>query len=312
MSYNGSGDMLLRWKVKTNDIQAKVAKEIIYLSRLNRYEIGSRLVVTALAEQLSVSRSPVKSALTMLEGMGVVFYEKNKGFFLAKSREELDEYAEKLEGSQQDRLYQQIADLHLAGSLPVDVGEAELMRLLGVGRSALKKCLSRILQEGWVERNAGHGWHFLPVIDSVEAYEESYYFRIVNEPAAILCPSFSPDEDELEKLLTEHSHICQHGYSYLSPQEMYDANTRLHESIMSWSNNRFMLQSLKRLNQLRRLVEYRHADKSDARRLQSSEHVEILSLIKSMNYLSAASLMKKHIERARKSKVYEGSVFPQV
>lgn len=295
--------------MKANELQVKVAKEIIAMARRERYAANQRLVASSIAEVLGVSRSPVKTALGLLANMGIVEHDKNRGFFLAKPADELKDVLEGFGNGTEDELYQKISDMHLVGELPEDVNEAELMRLFDVSRSTLRKCLSRILQEGWVERNTGRGWHFLPVVDSAEAYEESYYYRIVIEPAAILSPNFEPDTEELEKLIEEQKYISSDGYAYMTAQELFDANTKFHESVIAWSGNRFMLQSIKRLNQLRRLVEYKQIRKRSSRKGQSSEHLEILLFIREMDYLKAASLMRRHLEGAKKTKVYDSTLF---
>jgi DNA-binding GntR family transcriptional regulator len=45
----------------------------------------------------------------------------------------------------------------------------------------LLRVLSVIQEQGWVERQVGHGWRFMPMIDSLKAYEESYLFRAAIE-----------------------------------------------------------------------------------------------------------------------------------
>lgn len=295
--------------MRANELQANLAREIIALARRERYAANHKLVTATLAEHLGVSRSPVMAALGVLESMGAVQHDKNRGFFLARPADQLTPILEQLGSNADDDLYQRIADCHLAGELPEAVNETELMRLFDVGRSPLRRCLARILQDGWVERNSGHGWRFLPVVDSTQAYEESYYFRIINEPAAILSPGFTPDSATLESLLEEQRYIAAEGYAYMTAQEMFDANTRLHETIVSWAGNRFMLQSLKRLDQLRRLVEYRQAEKRDFRRQQSSGHVDILLAIQAGDYPRAATIMHQHLENARRTKVYDKSLF---
>ncbi len=44
---------------------------------------------------------------------------------------------------------------------------------------------SRIANEGWIERLPGHGWSFLPMLKSMQSYQDSYRFRLAIEPAAI-------------------------------------------------------------------------------------------------------------------------------
>lgn len=295
--------------MKTNALQLQITRQIFSLIRRDRFEMGDRIVITSLAERLGVSRTPVVSALEAMQKMGVISYEKNRGFFLIKPMEEIDQYLNDIQPSHEDSIYRRIASLHLAGKIPGDTSETELMRTLDTSRSSLKKCLSRILQEGWVERSAGHGWTFLPVIDSVQAYNESYYFRITVEPSAILSPNFSPDRDELDILLSEQHHISDVGHTYMTFDEFYDANIGFHETILKWSNNRFILQSIRRLNQLRRLAEYQQDTMPAYKQLQTAEHVDILLSIKQMDYLGAAALMRQHLERARQSKTQETSPF---
>ena len=56
------------------------------------------------------------------------------------------------------------------------------MRRYSVARSTLRKVLTRISEEGWAEPKVGHGWSFQNMIESPEAYEESYLFRQASEP----------------------------------------------------------------------------------------------------------------------------------
>lgn len=52
--------------------------------------------------------------------------------------------------------------------------------------------------EGWIERLPGHGREFLPVLTSVEAYEDSFRFWLLIEPSAILEPRFTLNRPALE------------------------------------------------------------------------------------------------------------------
>lgn len=294
--------------MKTNHLQKKAAKDLVAIIRQERMSVGTKLVVSRLANSLGISRTPVKAALETLVEDGVVQYDLNKGFTLLKSYEDFEILQEKFRDNEVEVLYEAIADSHLREHLG-DISEAEMMRRFNVSRTLLLKCLSRIIQEGWVERNEGHGWVFQEIVDSAEAYEESYYFRMVNEPAAILCIGFSPDMDELKKLKEEQEYILQHGFDKMTRRELYDANKRFHEALVLWSGNRFMLHAIKRLNQLRRIVEYRANENARSRVTQSKEHIDILDYIQKQDYLQAAALMKRHIERARKVKAYDEKVF---
>jgi DNA-binding GntR family transcriptional regulator len=47
---------------------------------------GDQIFADAIAEELHVSRIPVREALRVLEGEGQVFYEPHRGYFVAELR----------------------------------------------------------------------------------------------------------------------------------------------------------------------------------------------------------------------------------
>ena len=59
-------------------------------------------------------------------------------------------------------------------------------------------------------------------------------------------------------------------------QKYFEANCRFHETLASWSGNRFARQALQRINSLRRLFEYRMIRKHAPR---VGEHLLILEAI---------------------------------
>lgn len=140
------------------------------------------------------------------------------------------------------------------------------------------------------------------MIDSKEAYEESYVYRLTLEPAALLSPKFKADSNELRSCLEQQRFIVEGGYLDLSPFELFEANCNFHESLMRWSNNRFFLQSLVRLNNLRRLVEYRQASLRAPRRDHSREHITILESIMRGDQVEASGILRQHLNQARTSK----------
>ena len=101
-----------------------------------------------------------------------------------------------------------------------------------------------------------------------------------------------------------------HVLTRLCGIELFEANSGFHETVASWSGNRFILQALRRANQLRRLVEYRHAARErEARRVQIVEHLEILDAIEAGNMAQASTLMRQHLEGARQAKAVARNVF---
>lgn len=285
-------------------LQARVAREIIWIARRENKKSGERLPESVLAKQLGVSRTPVNLALRHLEKLGALERDMNRGYFLTRDAEDCLTLLDELFSKPDEPLYLRIAEERLDGKLPTKFLETDLMRRYEVTRASLRNVLSRIRQEGWVERQLGMGWQFTALIDSPEAYEESHAFRATIEPAGLLSPTFRFRMEELVKLQNRQRYIAEKGCESMTSIELYEANAEFHETISKWSGNRFFMQSVRRINSLRRLVEYRQASQREPRREAAIEHLKILEAIAAQDMISATHLLKTHIERARRIKVY--------
>ena len=290
-------------------LQIRVAREIVGFARRDNLRAGAHLAESQLAQQIGTSRSPVNVALRHLTGLGLLSHDLNRGFFLNKDAVEFADLAHQLSAVPDDPLYLRIAEDRLAHILPNVITESNLMRQYDVARSTLRKTLSRIQQEGWVEKSVGHGWEFQPLIDSPQAYEESYVFRSAIEPTGLMSPTFTVVADELSSLRRQQAFIAQSGWQTMTPIELFESNSQFHETLAKWSGNRFILQAVRRTDQLRRLVEYRQARSRSPRQTQAREHLDILDAIEQGDHLKAASLMRAHLEGARRGKVYGSDVF---
>jgi DNA-binding GntR family transcriptional regulator len=299
--------------IPANDLtalQARVAREIVAHARRENLKAGEHLAESLLAEQIGTSRSPVNVALRHLVKLGMLSHDMNRGFFLNKDALSFAKVAQKFSSQPDDPLYLRIAEDRLGHRLPDLINEVDLMRLYEVSRSTLRKVLSRIQQEGWVEKSVGHGWSFQPMIDSPEAYEESYAFRAAIEPTGLMVSGFRCEPVELATLRRQQAFIADGGWQTMTPIELFESNRQFHETLAKWSGNRFILHAVRRTDQLRRLVEYRQARSRAPRRTQAQEHLQILDAIAAHDLLKAAGLMRAHLEGARRGKVYGDNVFP--
>jgi DNA-binding GntR family transcriptional regulator len=243
-------------------------------------------------------------ALRHLATRGVVQQDVNRGFFMVRDAKDWGDVAAELSSTPDDPLYLAIVEARRRGELPDEVTEAELMRRFNVVRGTLRKVLARISEEGWVEQNVGHGWTFMPMIDTPEAYEESYLFRQAIEPTGMMSPSFRIDPAGLAALRREQQRIVDGGYRTMTAIELFEANSRFHETLAHWSGNRFIEQAVRRVNLQRRLVEYHQASQRKPRQTQAQEHLHILDALAAHDVLQAASLMRAHLEGARRAKVH--------
>jgi len=283
-------------------LQQRVAREIIALARRENLPAGHHLGKLALAREIGISHNPVEAALAQLARLGVVRHERDRGYFLARSAHELGAAAETLAPAGDDPLYLKISEYRLTHRLPDVVNETDLIRLFGTSRNAVRKALARVQQEGWAERRPGHGWAFLPMIDSRDAYDESFEIRRVLEPAGLSSPRFRHDPAALAACRRQQEFIVARGYRSMTPIELWDVNARFHELLAAWSGNRFLLQTIRRLNQLRRLVEYRQTVRLPHRK-QAEEHLRIIDAIAQNDYPRAATLMREHLQGAQRKKV---------
>lgn len=281
----------------------QVAHAIVEHIREHQLPAGHHLGAQQLADLLRVSRAPVGAALKELCEAGVVYSEPHRGFFVAKPIGHLPARGTTPATAEaEERLYFQIAEDRLSDQLPAKVSENGLMRRYGVSRGRLQMLLGQIAEEGWVERRPGHGWEFSSTLNSGEAYAKAYQFRAVIESQAILMPAFAPDLNVLRAARSEQQELLDGAMFTLPRTRLFEINSTFHEVVVSWSNNSFFLDALRRINRLRRLMEYRVGGGRGRLKAQCEEHIAILDLLEAGEREEAARFMRTHIDRAWQSK----------
>lgn len=79
-------------EIKIDTIRERVTKEIRHLILIGKFKPGKKMLETTIAQELNVSRNPVREALRQLEQEGIVEYIPQKGCFLREiNLEELEE-----------------------------------------------------------------------------------------------------------------------------------------------------------------------------------------------------------------------------
>jgi DNA-binding GntR family transcriptional regulator len=281
----------------------QIALRIIDYILLNKLECDSHLPEQHLADLFRVSRWPVRSALKFLEEMRIVRSERNRGFFLVKGWAELKGTAlNAAMPEEEDETYFAIAEAKLVGELPEQFSENELMRRYRLSRVRALRILHRMAQEGWVERLPGHGWAFLPIITSPEAYDLGYRFRVTLEPNAVMEATFRVDTSAFVRAREQQRALLDGDLLRLSRAQLFQINSQFHETIVGWANNPFYLDALKRINRVRRLIEYHITVDRSRLALQCSEHLEFLDRLEGGDRTEAAEFLRSHIEKARRIK----------
>lgn len=287
-----------------SSLHVTLAHRVLEHIRTERLPAGHHLTEQSLEQVLGTSRSPIRGALAYLAQKGIVVSQPpRRGLFLARDADELAAVDNEFTTSVEEQGYLALARDKLAGRLPAVLSENEAMRRYKLTRERIRRVLGRAANEGWIEQRASKGWSFLPMIDGPQACEESYALRLAVEPAAMLMRGFSIDSTVLARLRMQQESLAHGGYLTAGHIEMFQANATFHEALAGLSGNRFVVQTIIRQNQLRRLLEYRETDDRDRVRRQCEEHLVILDLLERGERTQAARLLTDHLTNASRDKV---------
>lgn len=296
--------------MKTTALSAQLASQITDLVATGMLKAGERVTERGLADRLRVSRSPVRGALSVLRAQGLIEDAEDGGTRIALVSDDVGPVSTTAAPAADDeQVYFQIADDRLKGELPDRVTESELLRRYPVTRGKLGHILRRMVEEGWIERLPGNGWEFLPVLTSLEAYEDSYRFRLLIEPAAILEPRFVLDQANLQMVRQQQQWLIDGAIYDVNDITLFELNTGLHQAIAACSRNTFFIDSLKRIDRLRRLIDYKQMLDRDTAKGRCKEHVHMVDLLFADRRQEASEFMHRHLaslpnlkEKARGSK----------
>lgn len=273
--------------------------QLIALIESERWAVGTRLRAQTLADRLRVSRTPVNEALQMLEESGVVRREPNRGYFLAKAGGDIpDAVLSALGQNEADAIaatYFRIAEDRLQGHLPDTFSEAFLKSRYRLTPGQLNTILSRISNEGWAERKPGYGWVFSSMLTTPDSLLKSYRLRLALEPAALLEPGYRLDPLVLARCRAAEQHLLDGGIETDTADQLHDRGVRFHESLVEASGNAFFIDTIRRVNRVRRLLSYRSMRDRKRYAEHCHQHLELLRLLELERNTEAASMMREHL-----------------
>ncbi|EIY5150638.1 GntR family transcriptional regulator [Klebsiella variicola] len=277
----------------------RIARQILDLISEARFDPGHHLREQHLADALGVSRTPVRAGLKELTRMGAVEARPNQGFFLLKRSNELDQLEIEQSKSNDQKLYEQLVHDRIAGILPESFTQTEISQRYDVDRGVLIRTLVKLSEDGLIARNAGHGWRFLQTLNSDIALRNSYGFRLMIEPMALLTPNLHVDRQMLKRLRARHLRLITHpDITQVPAKEIFETDAAFHELLAEASGNLFVLQAIQQQNRLRRLLEF--GSYHNKRRVKEwcEEHVAIIDALRENKQEQAAELMRKHLQYA--------------
>ena len=273
--------------------------QILQLLRTEGLEVGAHLPAQWLADRLRVSRSPVNQALEQLHGRGMVRREPNRGYFLATDPAQADVAPGAATDGSQDNLvtrtYFRLADDRLRGELPDTFTEAMLRRRYGLAPAQLQAVLTRIAHEGWGRKKPGYGWEFSPMLTTPESLLQSYRLRLAIEPAALLEPGYRLERAVLERCRAAELHLLAGGIETDSADQLHERGVRFHESLVEGSGNPFFIDTMRRVNGVRRLLSYRSMQDRSRYQEHCRQHLQLLDLLERERNEEAAQAMREHL-----------------
>ncbi|RQR33423.1 GntR family transcriptional regulator [Burkholderia sp. Bp9143] len=280
-------------------IDRSIATQIVELIKTEGLDVGAHLPAQMLADRLRVSRSPVNEALALLHEKGILTRERNRGFFVAKPViEPLSDVVDELGLGEADvitSVYFRIADDRLKGELPDEFSEQLIRTRYGLTNAQLTAVLGRIAQEGWAERKPGYGWQFSPMLTTPDSLLKSYRLRLALEPAALLEPGYRLDPRVLERCREVEKHLLAGGIETDTADQLHDRGVRFHESLVEASGNSFFIDTIRRVNRVRRLLSYRSMQDRERYVEHAKQHLHVLELLERERNEEASEALRQHL-----------------
>lgn len=282
-----------------------ISARLLDLVRQEGLAIGDHLPAQWLADQLQVSRTPINDALAFLHDKGVLRREKNRGYFLVKSVDVANPAMRKKLGLAESdaitRAYFAMADDLLKGELPETVSEVLLKTRYELTTSQLQSVLHRIAQEGWAQKKTGYGWTFSDMLTTPDSLLQSYRLRMALEPAALMEPGYRLDPKVIEKCRAAEHHLLDGGIETDTPDQLHERGVRFHESLIEASGNPFFIDTIRRVNRVRRLMSYRSMQDRQRYKEHCQQHLHLLDLLEAGRNEDAADTMREHLSRTLKN-----------
>jgi DNA-binding GntR family transcriptional regulator len=276
-----------------------LAQRILETVRRGGFHSGDRLAEQQIASLCNVSRTPVRAALRLLAERGVVRWGKDSGYTLAIDPAGTVEAAADLPSAEEDRLAESILRDRAARRLDDTVTASSLSRRYSADRRTVLKSLRILEGANWIEKAPGQSWLFRASHEGPEALAESYDYRLMLEPAALLAPGFRLDEAQATALrLSMEAQLASQESSF-DVREFQRLDLDFHGMVARGSSNRFVGQALADHLKLRRLPGALHGVNVFRLKQSTREHLAILDQLESRQFEAAADLMRLHLRLSR-------------
>ncbi|MDN7631587.1 GntR family transcriptional regulator [Burkholderia cenocepacia] len=266
-------------------LQARIRDQIRLLA--HDMEAGVRLNEAELANELGVSRTPVRNVLFQLVEEGWLDYEQNKGFRLKEAPVHPES-----ETDEQSLLDERVMRDMALGNLRNVQSERALMQRYAVPNGTLRSTLRRLMRDGLVGPSPGRGWIFTNVDPA--ALSDGYRFRQIIEPAAILADAYEIDTRALELLDRAHAEAIERITDF-DRRYLFELDARFHRLVAQGAKTSGLVEAIDKQNNIRRANEYIGYSRQERIVDSMKEHRRIIAALLANDRQLAAALMRVHL-----------------
>jgi DNA-binding GntR family transcriptional regulator len=132
-------------------------------------------------------------------------------------------------------------------------------------------------------------------LTTADSLLQSYRLRLALEPAALLEPGYHLGSHIIARCRAAEKHLLDGGIETDTADQLHDRGVRFHESLVEGSGNAFFIDTIRRVNRVRRLLSYRSMQDRSRYKEHCKQHLHLLDLIERDRNDDAAKAMQEHL-----------------
>jgi DNA-binding GntR family transcriptional regulator len=264
--------------------QSSLSARILRSLRRRGADIGYRVRVAELCQELDAPPVSVRKALNLLGARGTLDWFHGREFVLAAP---IGRPVRTQAEASQSLLMQAVLCARDEGALASECSSDDVARTLDVRKIIAVQALNGLERLGLAERDPGPCWCLR---NTVTALLESYRLRLAVEPLSLLSPLRRTDSVWLSQMGQRHRTLLADGGDAESFSRL---DGEFHRQLAGFSGNRFMSEAIGQQVEIAGLTA-KHSIPELMRDVE--EHLAILTALERGKDGEAASLLMRHLE----------------